>query len=98
MSIFITLFISCFYIVAINNNILLSPLKLKWFTNKSKHYFTLGSDIFKKVDDDHNFALINSNFIILYRYITHYSTKFIVPINKFIKKEDLNIKVSFIVK
>lgn len=81
--------------MAISNNIPLSPLKLKLLTKKSKTFCTLGSHIFKTVDDKDNFALINSNLENLYGYIAHYSTKYIVPINKFIKKDMINFKVRF---
>ncbi|XP_026805826.1 erythroid differentiation-related factor 1-like [Rhopalosiphum maidis] len=78
--------------VAITNNIPLNPLKLKLFTKKSKQFFTLGSDIFKKINDEDNLTLINSNSANLYKYIEHYSTKYKVPINEFIKKEIFNFK------
>lgn len=81
--------------MAISNNIPLSPLKLKWFTKKSKTFCTLGSHIFKTIDDKDNFAIINSNLKTLFGYITHYSTKYIVPINTFIKTENINFKVRF---
>lgn len=79
--------------MAISNNTPLSPLKLKWLSKKSKTCCTLGSQIFKTVDDKDNFALINSNLENLYGYIAHYSTKYIVPINTCIKKEMINFKV-----
>jgi len=81
--------------VAIRNNIPLSPLKLKLLTKKSKNFCTLGSHIFKKFDDEDNIALINSNLENLYGYIAHYSTKYKVPINTFIKTEINNCKVRF---
>ncbi|KAL5244029.1 hypothetical protein ACI65C_011439 [Semiaphis heraclei] len=80
-------------LMAISNNIPLSPLKLKWLIKKSKTCCTLGSQIFKTVDDKDNFAVINSNLENLYGYIAHYSTKYIVPINTCIKKEIINFKV-----
>lgn len=81
--------------MAISNNIPLSPLKLKLFAKKSKTFCTLGSNIFKKVDDEDNFAIINSNLENLYGYIAHYSTKYVVPLNTFIKTEIFNFKVRF---
>ncbi|XP_008180397.2 uncharacterized protein LOC103308570 [Acyrthosiphon pisum] len=79
-------------IMAISNNIPLSPLKLKWFAKKSKTFCSLGSNIFQKVDDKDNFAIINSNLEKLYGYIAHYSTKYVVPLNTFVKTEIINFK------
>lgn len=81
--------------MAIRNNIPLSPLKLKWFAKKSKTFCTLGSNIFRKVDDKDNLAIINSNLENLYGYIAHYSTKYVVPLNTFMKTEIINFKVKF---
>ena len=81
--------------MAISNNIPLSPLKLKWFAKKSKTFCSLGSNIFQKVDDKDNFAIINSNLEKLYGYIAHYSTKYVVPLNTFVKTEIINFKVRF---
>lgn len=81
--------------MAISNNIPLSPLKLKWFAKQSKKFCSLGSSIFKKVDDKDNFTIINSNLENLYGYIAHYSTKYVVPLNTFIKTEVIHFKVRF---
>ncbi|XP_008180391.1 erythroid differentiation-related factor 1-like [Acyrthosiphon pisum] len=79
-------------IMAISNNIPLSPLKLKRFAKKSKTFCSLGSNIFQKVDDKDNLAIINSNLEKLYGYIAHYSTKYVVPLNTFVKTEIINFK------
>lgn len=81
--------------MAIIHNIPVSPLKIKLFIKNSNNFFTLGSDIFKKIEDEDNFLLINLNIANFYKHITHYSTKYIVPIYEFIKKEIFNYKVSF---
>ncbi|KAE9532539.1 hypothetical protein AGLY_009620 [Aphis glycines] len=80
-------------IMAIIHNIPVSPLKIKLFIKNSNNFFTLGSDIFKKIEDEDNFLLINLNIANFYKHITHYSTKYIVPIYEFIKKEIFNYKV-----
>jgi len=85
----------CFYIVAIQNNILLTLVKLKWLRKKSEHYFTLGSDIFKKIDDKSNFVMIHTNLANMYRHIAGYSSQFQIHTKEFIKEDNLYLKVGF---
>jgi len=81
--------------VSIENSIPLTPVKFKWLRKKSEHYFTLGSDIFKKIDDKYNLVMIRTNLANIYRHIAGYSSKSPIHIKEVIKDENLYLKVGF---
>jgi len=72
-------------------------MKFKWLTKKSKNYFTLARDIFKKNDDKFNFIMTSLNKAQFYRSIAQYSSIFqtTVPIGEFKNEENLLFKVGF---
>jgi len=81
--------------VSIENNIPLTPVKFKWLIKKSEDYYTLGSDIFKKIDDKSNYVMISTNLGNLYRHIAGCSSKSPIHIKEVIKEENLYLKVGF---
>jgi len=81
--------------VSIENNIPLTPVKLKWLRKKSEQYSTLASDIFKKIDDKSNLVTIHTNLACFYRHIAEYSSKFSIHIKEVIKEDNLYLKVDF---
>lgn len=83
--------------MAIQTNTPLTPIKLKWLIKKSKHYFTLGSDIFKDQGDLTNFTRISLNFANLNVsiYSQNKCSKYQNSINEFMKDDNLLLKVSF---
>eukprot|EP00102_Acyrthosiphon_pisum_P019007 XP_016656217.1 PREDICTED: uncharacterized protein LOC100569960 [Acyrthosiphon pisum] len=79
-------------IISIENNIALTPVKFKWLRKKSEHYLTLGSDIFKKIDDKYNFVTVNTNLANIYRHIAACTSKIPVHIKEVIEEENLYLK------
>ncbi|KAE9522851.1 hypothetical protein AGLY_016748 [Aphis glycines] len=81
-------------IMAIQTNTPLTPIKLKWLIKKSKHYFTLGSDIFKDQGDLTNFTRIGLNFANLNVsiYTQNKCSKYQNSINEFMKYDNLLLK------
>lgn len=82
-----------FHTVAMENNIPLTLVKFKWLRKKSEYYCTLGSDLFKTIDDKSNLVTINKNLANVYRHIAGYSSKFPIHIKEFIKEENLYFMV-----
>jgi len=81
------------YVASIKNNIPLTLVKLKWLKKKSEHYYTLGSDIFKKIDDKFNLVMLHLNLANHYTHIAEYLSKFPIDIKEFMKKENLYFEV-----
>lgn len=94
---FTVLFYVFMYLVAIQTNTPLTTIKLKWLIKKSKHYFTLGSDIFKDQGDLINFTRIGLNFANLNVsiYAQNKCSKYQNSINEFMKDDNLLLKVGF---
>jgi len=75
------------------NNIPLTLVKFKWIRKKSEYYCTMGSDLFKIIDDKSNFVMIHINLANVYIHIAGYSSKFPIHIKELIKEENLYFTV-----
>lgn len=80
-------------IVALREQIELTPLRLQWLLKQSKRYLSMGIDKFESTDDLINLALLYSNMGRLYRHVSYYSSQYMVSYGEFLKDEDFTNKV-----
>lgn len=80
-------------IVALRDQIELTPSRLQWLLKQSKHYLSMGIDKFERTDDLINLALLYSNMGRLYRHVSYYSSQFMVSYGEFLKDKDFTNEV-----